>query len=338
MCEGGKSINASLAASIPMKTNLKTADANAITDLIPVVEDVAYLRTVMVNLYFIGPSGAGDREWVLVDAGMSGYSDQIAKAAERRFGHGCRPSAIILTHGHFDHVGSLAQLAQRWEVPIYAHSMELPYLTGKSSYPPPDPSVGGGLISALSWSFPIGPVDFGDNVRALSSDTTVPGLHGWRWIFTPGHTPGHVSLFRDADRMLIAGDAIVTTQQESAYAVISQRRELHGPPMYFTPDWKSAANSVVTLAELAPEVVASGHGEPLWGAAMRADLQDLAQHFGQRALPRQGRYLKRSAVTDQSGIVELPPDDSDLVPRLLGDPDGPANFVKQLLGDDAERG
>ncbi len=320
-----------------METNLKTADANDITDLMPVVEDVAYLRTIMVNLYFIGQAGAGDREWVLVDAGMSGYADQIAMAAERRFGQASRPAAIVLTHGHFDHVGSLAQLASRWEVPIYAHLRELPYLTGKSSYPPPDPSVGGGLISALSWSFPIGPVDFGDKVMALPSDTKVPGLQGWRWISTPGHTPGHVSLFRDADRTLIAGDAIVTTQQESAYAVISQRRELHGPPMYFTPDWTSAAKSVATLAELAPEVVASGHGEPLAGASVRADLHDLARHFGQRAVPRQGRYLKQSADADHIGVAGLPPVDSDLVPRLLLDPDGPAKFVERLLGDDEGR-
>src|SRR6185312_1226251 len=102
------------------------------------------------------------------------------------------------------------------------------------------------------------PIDLGHKVKSLPEDKTVPGLHGWRWIFTPGHTPGHVSLFRDADRTLIAGDAIVTTQQESAYAVISQRRELHGPPMYFTPDWTSAAKSVAALAQLEPEIVASG--------------------------------------------------------------------------------
>ena len=41
-------------------------------------------------------------------------------------------------------------------------------------------------------------------------------MPGWRWVHTPGHTAGHVSLFRDADRTLIAGDAFVTTKQESA--------------------------------------------------------------------------------------------------------------------------
>ena len=66
------------------------------------------------------------------------------------FGHGNRPAAILLTHGHFDHVGALKTLAEEWDVPVYAHTLELPYLTGRSSYPPPDPSVGGGAMAAMS--------------------------------------------------------------------------------------------------------------------------------------------------------------------------------------------
>ena len=161
------------------------------------------------------PPRRGDREWALIDAGMPGSADQIARAAEARFGPGSRPSAIVLTHGHFDHVGALEALARRWDAPVYAHPMEMPYLTGRSSYPPPDPSVGGGLVSALSWSYPRGPIDLAGRVKPLPEDGSVPGLPGWRWVFTPGHTPGHVALFRDADRTLIAGDAVVTTRQES---------------------------------------------------------------------------------------------------------------------------
>jgi glyoxylase-like metal-dependent hydrolase (beta-lactamase superfamily II) len=319
-----------------MATNLKPANHFQVAETRPVLEDLAYLRTVMVNVYFVGPPGAGDREWVLVDAGMSGSAERIVRAAEMRFGVGSRPAAIVLTHGHFDHVGALEPLADRWDAPIYAHPMELPYLTGRSSYPPPDPSVGGGLVAALSWSFPRGPIDLGDSVRPLPEDTTVPGLPGWRWVFTPGHTPGHVALFRDVDRTLIAGDAIVTTKLESAQAVMAQRRELHGPPMYFTSDWTSAAKSVVALAELDPEIVATGHGEPLQGASMRADLHALARDFKRRAVPRHGRYVRRPAEADRNGVVAVPPDVSDLLPELLLGADGTANFVRDLLGEDAE--
>ncbi len=154
-------------------------------------------------------------------------------------------------------------------------------------------------------------------MKPLPEDGSVPGLPGWRWIFTPGHTPGHVCLFRDADRTLIAGDAFVTTKQESALAVITQRRELHGPPMYFTPDWEAAARSVATLADLDPEVAATGHGEPLRGGSMRADLHDLARDFHRRAVPHHGRYVNRPAVTDENGVVDIPPDVPHILPILL---------------------
>ena len=73
------------------------------------------------------------------------------------------------------------------------------------------------------------------------------GLPGWRVIETPGHSPGHVSLFRESDGVLIAGDAFVTTKQESLLAVMTQRQELRGPPMYFTCDWDAARESVQKL-------------------------------------------------------------------------------------------
>lgn len=46
--------------------------------------------------------------------------------------------AILLTHGHLDHAGSCPELAEAWNVNVYAHRLELPYLTGKSTHPPLD--------------------------------------------------------------------------------------------------------------------------------------------------------------------------------------------------------
>ena len=273
----------------------------------PVTADLAVLRTGFVNVYLWGPPGAGDRAWVLVDAGLPGTADSIRRAAAGRFGPGARPAAVVLTHGHFDHVGALAELAEGWDAPVYAHALELPYLTGRSAYPPPNPTVGGGAMAALSFLYPRGPVDLGDRVRALPDDGSIPGMPGWRWLATPGHTPGHVSLWHEADRTLVAGDAFVTTQQESMLAVLRQRPEVHGPPAYFTPDWRAAGASVRALAALDPEVAAAGHGVPLAGPAMRARLRRLARDFECAAVPAHGRYVGHPALADDTGVVAVPP-------------------------------
>jgi glyoxylase-like metal-dependent hydrolase (beta-lactamase superfamily II) len=279
--------------------------------------DLAILRTVIVNLYLYGRPGAPSGSWVLIDTGMPGSASRIIRAAEEWIGPGARPAAIILTHGHFDHVGSVQALAERWDIPVYAHRLELPYLTGRSSYPPPDPTVGGGAVAAMARFYPRGPINLGRQVRTLPEDGSVPGMPGWRWIHTPGHTPGHVSLFRDADRTLIAGDAFVTTKQESATAVLTQRPELHGPPAYYTPDWESARQSVVRLAALEPLRVATGHGPPVQGEEMLAALHELARTFERIAVPSRGRYVGQPAVADENGVVTVPPPVSDPLPRIM---------------------
>ncbi|MBC3785912.1 MBL fold metallo-hydrolase [Spirosoma utsteinense] len=281
-----------------------------------VTHDVAGLKTLFVNVFLIGEPGAGN-PWVLVDAGLPGYAGQIKKKAEALFGPGAKPDAIVLTHGHFDHTGALKALLKDWDVPVYAHPLELPYLTGKSSYPPPDPAIGGGFMSYSSFIFPIGPDDFGDRIKTLPTNGTIPELPGWRAIHTPGHAPGHISLFRDADRTLIAGDAFVTTNQNSAISVATQKEEVFGPPAYFTCDWQAAEKSVKTLNNLNPTSVGTGHGVSIHGLDLRLGLTRLANHF-KESIPSEGRYVKQAAVTDENGIVDMPEPTSYNVARAIG--------------------
>jgi glyoxylase-like metal-dependent hydrolase (beta-lactamase superfamily II) len=244
---------------------------------------VVGLRLTFVNVFAV----AGESGWTLIDAGLNGSVRRIRSWAAEHFGDS-EPSAIVLTHAHFDHVGAV----DAWDVPVYAHPAEMAYVTGARLYPPPDPTVGGGLMARMASAYPREPVDLRERARELPRDGTIPGLPGWRWIHTPGHTAGHVSLFRDADRMLIAGDAFCTTKQESFLAVATQRPELHGPPAYATTDWDAARESVRALAALEPAFIAPGHGQPMAGTETTQALHALAERFDEVARPRQGRYVE----------------------------------------------
>lgn len=266
--------------------------------------DVTGFKIVFANVYMIGEPVRGGK-WVLVDAGLPGSASKIKKEAARLFGTGIRPEAIVLTHGHFDHTGAIETLAEEWDVPIYAHGLEMPYLTGKSHYPPPDPAAGVGGMSYMSFLYPTAPVDLGHKIRCIQSDR-IPELPGWQIIHTPGHAPGHISLFREEDRVLIAGDAFTTVRQESVRAVITQKKEIHGPPSYFTIDWNAAAQSVRKLAALHPSAAGTGHGLPMFGKELSESLNELAANFETMAVPPKGRYTKQPAVTNGDGIVSMP--------------------------------
>ncbi|WP_145321922.1 MBL fold metallo-hydrolase [Paenibacillus xylanexedens] len=258
-----------------------------LTGLEEVAPDILSLRTLFVNVVFIGEPGS--RNWVLVDTGMAKFTDHIVQIAAERFQG--PPSAIILTHGHFDHVGTVIELEQFWGVPVYAHPLEIPYLTGLKDYPPADPSVGGGLMSRLSFAYPNEAINLDDRIFSLPKDHSVPGVSGWEWVHTPGHTPGHVSLFREADRLLIAGDAIITVKQESLWSVLLQDKQLHGPPSYFTTDWHAAHQSVQHIRHLEPKLVITGHGHALSGDMLSESLKQLDLDFEESTVPEHGKYV-----------------------------------------------
>lgn len=157
--------------------------------------------------------------------------------------------------------------------------------------------------------FPNRNYDFSEHMRELPM-TAVPGMEGWTVYETPGHTPGHISFFRPADRVLLAGDAFATVNQASAFAVLTMKPEVSVPPTYYTCDWEAAYDSVARLSELDPEVIGAGHGEPMFGAAAREGLRRLATEWPQ---PVKGRYVNQPAKADHTGPVYIPPPAPDPV-------------------------
>ena len=272
-----------------------------------IASGAANLPLTIENVYFVGKPG---QPWFLVDAGTPGQAAHIQAAAKARYGENARPQAILLTHGHTDHAGSAAALAEAWNVPIYVHALELPYLTGQSKYPPKDPTVGGAM-AFVSRAFPMNVVNLSGLVQALPEGGILPGLTGWQWLFTPGHSPGHVSYFRAEDGLLLAGDAFTTVNLDSLADLLTKRPQISLPPTPFTCDWDAARQSVALLAGLNPKAIGCGHGRPLSGPEIPADLRRFSDTF---TPPSHGRYVGSPAITNAAGIVSVPPAAPDLFP------------------------
>lgn len=235
------------------------------------------------NAYLVssGPS------WVLVDTGWPGHEKAIRAAAEELFGDGVRPDAIVLTHLHSDHSGSAPALARGWDRAVHLHPDETAAVGGEylARYGNPldrwmiepvlrmlPPSRRARVVARV----PLG--DLAPVARALSPDGAVPGLPDWRAVPTPGHTPGHVSLHRPRDGVVITGDALLTVGP----GLLRRVQRPTGSPFCSTWSRSAATGSLATLAALEPATVCPGHGRPLRQGAAAA-LHALAERRRERA-------------------------------------------------------
>ena len=245
---------------------------------LPVADGVYLLRIgrgpAAANVYLVR-SGPG---WVLVDAGWPHAEQPIVAAAEFLFGPGTRPAAIVLTHIHPDHSGSAPGLARRWGLPVHVHPAEVPQAGGRllDEYANP---LDRWVLRPLLGFLPPGTLegtDLAGVVRPFDPAAGVPGLPGWRCIPTPGHTPGHVAFLREADGVLLTGDAVLTEDLNSVRGLLARRPCVGGPPWITTWDRPAAEASIAVLAGLRPLVLASGHGRPIAGPRAARLLAELA--------------------------------------------------------------
>jgi glyoxylase-like metal-dependent hydrolase (beta-lactamase superfamily II) len=274
--------------------------------------DVYRIPTGMSNAYLVETS---DGSYVLVDAGPKGYACKILQAASKIFGTD-RPHAIILTHGHRDHAGGLPQILQSWpDIPVYAHPMELPYLNEGVRYPPGDPTVGGFMAEMSRFIDSSQSTTLSTPALPLSEETgPLPFMPGWELRPTPGHTPGHISLWNPSDRTLLAGDAISTIKPDNPLAMLSGRPAISVPPPFATYNWHHARQSARALAELEPEYLCCGHGKPLHGRHVARDFHHFAANF---PTPRRGRYAHTHARFNREGPTFIPPPPADLVKQIV---------------------
>ncbi len=270
-----------------------------------IARNVAVIPMSLANAYLVGDTQA----WVLVDSGTPGNEARIKQAVEARFGAGAKPRAIVLTHGHFDHSGSAPELAEMWNVNVYIHRLELPYVTGKATYPPIDVTAPG-AFSFLARFFPSKAVNLGKRAVEWNGDLAKFSVPGWKAIYTPGHSPGHFAFFRSDDAILLAGDAITTMNIDNIADLITRKQEVCRPPAPATCDWQQAHESVKKLAALRPWIIAAGHGQPMKAAA--GDLQQLGEKF---PIPEHGRYVHEPARFDETGVTYLPPKPPDRLVR-----------------------
>ncbi|THF76110.1 MBL fold metallo-hydrolase [Cohnella fermenti] len=161
-----------------------------------------------------------ERDVVLVDTGFPRQLPQLLEAVESLGVPRGRLNRIIMTHQDIDHIGNLQALVENTTVPIEvtAHALEKPYIQGErrllkftdeaiasiDRLPPQVPESFRQGLKALMLNPPKAPVD-----RVVADGDRLPWGGGLLVIATPGHTPGHISLFHEPSRTLIAGDALV---------------------------------------------------------------------------------------------------------------------------------
>ncbi len=234
-----------------------------------VADGVHRLAHAAVNVYLV----EDDAGVTVVDTGLPATFRQL-QSALTDLGRSARDvRAVVLTHAHFDHVGSAREASRQWQVPVWVHSQDQflaahPYrykhernrLLYPLRYPKSVPVLT--KMAAAGAFFVRGISDTSSYVAGAELD--VPGRP--RVVFTPGHTLGHCALHLPDRGALISGDALVTLDPYTGGV---------GPQIVSgaaTADSTEALASLSALVDTGAKTVLPGHGEPWYdGVAAAAE-------------------------------------------------------------------
>jgi len=212
---------------------------------VEIIDNVFVVPGVMANPYILVDADG----LTVIDTGLPRSEAKIL-AYVASLGNSARDvKRIILTHSDFDHVGSLAALHKATGARTYASRIEAEAIAaGKSSREiKPSGFSARRLLFRLMRLF-MKAASFRVD-EALTDGQILPVLGGLRVVETPGHTPGHLSLFAPAVGVLFCGDSMVTDENG-----------IHGSRSQFTWNEAKAKESVRKQAALGARIVCSGHG------------------------------------------------------------------------------
>ena len=189
----------------------------------------------------------------LIDAGMDRRAAKILGAIARLGYSPADLRRIVITHADGDHAGGLAALKAASGARVLASPVEAAAIeAGRASRELRVPTPIRWLLALAPW-FKIVPVPIEERV---SHGQMLPALGGLRVLETPGHTPGHISLYAPAAGILFAGDSL-----------ISRNGRLHLPRAALNWDQCRAIESAQAQAALRPRIVCPAHGPVLTDAA-----------------------------------------------------------------------
>ncbi len=197
-----------------------------------------------INVYLVGD--------VLIDAATRRAERRILRQIE---GHTL--TAHALTHAHPDHQGCSHMLCERLGIPLWCGGGDVPAMETPGGVVNPRAPAWLNRVQQRLWTGPPHPV-----ARALHEGDV---LAGFTVLETPGHSAGHVSFWRESDRVLIVGDVLGNMN------FITGVPGLHTPPDLFTPDPARNRDSARRLAALEPTLACFGHGAPLRNPRKLAD-------------------------------------------------------------------
>ena len=202
----------------------------------------------------------------LVDAGLPGQAEVIG-AALAEAGIGVRDlRRIIFTHQDLDHVGSGAALVRQSGAQVLAHPADAPHIDGSLRLLKPSPEMleqRPQMREVLERLEPVG-VD-----EHLEDGERLELAGGIRVVFTPGHTPGHLCLYLERSKALVAGDALT-----------AEGGHLNGPNPSMTLEMRPAMQSIRRLADLEIDTILCYHGGVVGEDAngqLRRVLQELSR-------------------------------------------------------------